>query len=103
MLFRLFMEPGDGILCEEYTYPHVPESLVLPAGYHSLRVEIDKHGIIPERLLATLEGLERAGKQMPKLLYTIPTGQNPTGSFRIAELLLELADLPLPAHLQQGG
>lgn len=79
MLMRLFMEPGDPILCEEYTYPHVPESLVIPPGYKSVRVEIDEHGIIPGKLRQTLQDLDRSGDALPRVLYTIPIGQNPTG------------------------
>ena len=76
---RLFMDPGDSILCEEYTYPHVPESLVLPVDYKSVKVEIDRFGIIPEKLEATLESMKAKGQTIPALLYTIPIGQNPTG------------------------
>ena len=76
---RLFMDPGDSILCEEYTYPHVPESLVLPVDYKSVKVEIDRFGIVPEKLEATLESMKAKGQTIPALLYTIPIGQNPTG------------------------
>ena len=78
ILMRLFMNPGDAILCEEYTYPHVPESLVLPVGNRSIGMEVDEFGIIPELLLATLERMQAAGEPIPRLLYTIPVGQNPT-------------------------
>ena len=73
------MEPGDSILCEEYTYPHVPESLVLPVGSRSEGMAIDEHGIIPENLRQQLADLKASGCKMPRLLYTIPVGQNPTG------------------------
>ena len=79
MLMRLFMDVGDPILCEEYTYPHVPESLVIPMGFVSVGIRIDEHGIIPGHLLETLEKMQASGAKMPKLLYTIPIGQNPTG------------------------
>ena len=82
IIMRLFMNPGDSMLCEEYTYPHVPESLVLPAGYESVKVEIDHHGIIPQLLEDQLAQLQREGRKIPPLLYTIPTGQNPTGNLR---------------------
>ena len=79
MLMRLFMDVGDPILCDEYTYPHVPESLVIPMGFVSVGIRIDEHGIIPGHLLETLERMQASGAKMPKLLYTIPIGQNPTG------------------------
>jgi DNA-binding transcriptional MocR family regulator len=86
---RIFMEPGDSILCEEYTYPHVPESLIIPMGYKSVGIKIDERGIIPDRLLETLEKLHGSGNKMPKLLYTIPTGQNPTGTPPSLPLLID--------------
>jgi DNA-binding transcriptional MocR family regulator len=49
-------------------------------------VPIDGGGIIPEALHALLAGLRAAvdagtsAVPFPKLLYTVPTGQNPTGS-----------------------
>lgn len=76
---RLFMDPGDAMLCEEYTYPHVPESLVWTVDYRSIGVPVDEHGIIPEQLHTILQGLQSAGHKVPKLLYTVPVGQNPTG------------------------
>jgi len=82
---RLFMDKGDSILCEEYTYPHVPESLVIPMGFKSVGIKIDERGVIPGHLLETLEKMQAAGTKMPRLLYTIPIGQNPTGGTSLLE------------------
>lgn len=76
------MDPGDAILCEKYTYPHVPESLIAPVDFSSIGIEVDNDGIIPEHLRQTLQDIRDAGGKMPKLLYTVPVGQNPTGKSR---------------------
>lgn len=60
------------------------ESLAQPKGLRVVPVPIDAQGIIPERLaqvLAAARAAARApgGPAFPKLLYTVPTGQNPTG------------------------
>jgi kynurenine/2-aminoadipate aminotransferase len=83
MIFAVFMDRGDSLLLEEYAYPVVTESLAQPKGVHAIPVSIDAQGIIPERLeqtLAELRARADAGAcRFPKLLYTVPTGQNPTG------------------------
>ncbi|PSC74701.1 Adenosine deaminase [Micractinium conductrix] len=85
MIFALFMDRGDSLLLEEYSYPVVTGSLAQPKGLHAIPVPIDEGGIIPERLeqvLAELRAAVDAGTSsvpFPKLLYTIPTAHNPTG------------------------
>lgn len=78
-IFRLFLNPGDTLLCEEFTYPHIHEAMAVPGKLNVVAVPIDAEGIIPEALAAVLEQAAAAGKPRPRLLYTIPTGQNPTG------------------------
>lgn len=91
MLFALFMDRGDSLLLEEYSYPVVTESLAQPKGLHAIPVPIDEHGIIPERMeqvLVDLRAAVDAGTSpvpFPKLLYCVPTGQNPTGCSANAE------------------
>lgn len=79
MVMRLLMDKGDAILCEEYTYPHVAESFVQPQGYAAVPLSMDSHGIVPSLFRQTMESLRAAGKPLPRLLYTVPVGQNPTG------------------------
>ena len=90
MLTSLLLNPGDSILVEEYTYSHFVECVVDRKGYQVIPVKLDDDGIVPETLERSIEqircassGEEVAGpviSQMPRLLYMIPTGQNPTGS-----------------------
>ena len=100
-ILRLFCDRGDDVLCEEYTYPHVAESLALPAGIVPIPVacdtgvstgdgnesEDDGGGIRPEALDAAIVArvAARPDGKVPKLLYTVPVGQNPTGAVASAE------------------
>ncbi|KAF5096532.1 hypothetical protein DV451_004187 [Geotrichum candidum] len=72
---RTFTNRGDTILAEKYTFSSASEC-ARSNGLKIAPVEVDLEGIIPEELekqLANWVG------PLPKLLYTIPTGQNPTG------------------------
>ncbi len=80
MIMSLLMDKGDTILCESYTYPHMIESLVLPRGFKVQGVATDEEGIIPEALSKALEAYTVQGGKPPRLLYTVPVGQNPTGA-----------------------
>lgn len=58
------------------------ESLAVPKGLRVVPVPIDADGIIPEGLAAVLAELQArsaapGGPRFPKLLYTVPNGQNP--------------------------
>lgn len=75
-VLRNFTDPGDSILVEEYTFSSSLEA-ARAQGIVTYPVSMDSFGLIPEaleKLLANWEG------KKPKFLYTIPTGQNPTGS-----------------------
>ena len=51
MVCELLLERGDYILLEEYTYPSVIESVIVPKGYKPLAIKLDQNGILPESLL----------------------------------------------------
>ncbi len=72
LLCKAFLNPGDVVLVESPTFLGNMQSLRI---YQSqlVPVESDEGGLI----LAKLE--EAVQKHRPKLLYTIPTFQNPTG------------------------
>ena len=55
-----------------------------PRGCYLASVATDEGGLVPEELEAVLDGWGVAGsgtegKERPRVLYTIPTGANPTG------------------------
>lgn len=80
MIMSLLMDKGDTIMCESYTYPHMIESLVIPRGFRVQGIEADGEGIIPEALSKALEQHTAQEGKSPRLLYTVPVGQNPTGA-----------------------
>lgn len=77
---RIFCNKGDTVLLEEFTYSSSVEAADAQ-GLNCIPVPMDNQGIIPEKLEEMLSNWtdRYPGIPMPKLLYTIPTGQNPTG------------------------
>lgn len=71
---------------EEYTFSSSVET-ALPLGVKAVPVKMDEQGLLPEALDDILTNWdERArGARRPFVLYTIPTGQNPTGATQLAE------------------
>ena len=98
MLTSLFLDKGDSILVEEYTYPVILESIAVPKGYRTIGVALDGWGIIPSALRQTMEEACAAaaipgGPAKPKILYTVPTGHNPTGSTAPAHRRKEIYEI----------
>ena len=81
MAFRMFCKPGDWILAEHFTFPAVLQAAP-PMGLKVAGVEMDEHGLTAtglDHVLSTWDESVRGGPK-PFILYTVPTGQNPTGS-----------------------
>lgn len=97
LLGKIFLDPGDTIICEGPTYlgalqafsAYQPNVVCVPMDAQGMRTD----------LLA--EALERLGPRGAKFIYTIPTFQNPAGVTLSPErrrALLELArtyDVPV--------
>jgi 2-aminoadipate transaminase len=75
---RMFLEPGDTVLVEEYSYGGALTKLK-KSGMKIVGVPLDEHGIRIDALASILAELAARGAH-PKYIYTIPTIQNPTGS-----------------------
>lgn len=78
----MFVQRGDYIISEEYTFATAVETAA-PLGAKFVGVKMDNQGMIPEaldELLSTWDESARGGARKPFLLYTVPSGQNPTGS-----------------------
>ena len=73
LVARLLIEPGDTVLVGAPTYANVLRIWQL-YGARVVGVPIDEHGVRPDALDAVLE------RTRPKLLYLMPTFQNPTGA-----------------------
>lgn len=83
---RMLCERGDYILMEEYTFSSAQETAT-PQGLKVQPVRMDEQGLLPESLDEVLSSWDEAarGARKPFVLYTIPTGQNPTGATQLAE------------------
>ena len=74
LVARLFLDPGDLIIVEGPTYIGAMQVFdAYEAAY--ITCPVDEHGLCTDTLQEILESATPA----PKLLYTIPTFQNPTG------------------------
>jgi len=88
---------GTTLLTEEYTYP-VTMDICKILGISTVGVRCDEFGIVPDALRQTCVDL--ANKNSPaKALYTIPTGQNPTGTSMSMERKSEVYDIAREFHL----
>ncbi|KAJ5918068.1 aromatic aminotransferase Aro8 [Penicillium verhagenii] len=79
-VFRTFCDRGDFVITEEYTYSATLEA-ARPLGIRTVGVPMDDQGLSASHLDAMLSqwNPSERGARKPFLLYTIPTGQNPTG------------------------
>lgn len=75
-VLRTFVNRGEPILVEEFAFSSALEA-AQANGAVPIGVKMDLEGIIPEALE---EQMRNWVGPRPKLLYTVPTGQNPTGS-----------------------
>ncbi len=92
LVCKTLVDPGDVVICEAPTYPGaVPVFCSYEAD--TIQIECDEDGMKVEELGPLLDRLDAEGRQ-PKLIYTVPTFQNPAGvtmSLERRQLLVELA------------
>jgi aromatic amino acid aminotransferase I len=84
IVLRMFCNRGAAVFTEEYTYPGFISSTLL-LGLHTVGIRMDDEGLIPEDLARTLETWDDSKGNRPRVLYTIPSGQNPTGATQSLE------------------
>ncbi|KAI7219701.1 aromatic amino acid aminotransferase 1 [Hortaea werneckii] len=80
MALRMLTSPGHWMLSEEFTFPTAVET-ALPMGVKTAAVGMDSKGMradLLDEILTHWDERARGGPK-PSLLYTVPTGQNPTG------------------------
>ncbi|KAI4139924.1 MAG: hypothetical protein L6R39_006047 [Caloplaca ligustica] len=91
MALRMFANRGDYLMTEEYSFCSALET-AHPLGIKPLGITMDKEGLLPsevDRILSNWSESER-GARKPFLLYTVPSGQNPTGATQSAQRRREL-------------
>ena len=91
VIFRTLLSRGDVLLTEEYTYSSAIES-ARPMGIRTVGIKMDEQGLIPAHLnqILTSWDAEKRKAKKPWVLYTVPTGQNPTGATQDAERRREI-------------
>ena len=85
---KLFVDPGDLVVVESPTYTN-GSATALSYGAELLEAPVDDDGMIVEDLP---ELVEKAGRK-PKLIYAIPTFQNPSGATMSLPRRQQLLDL----------
>ena len=86
LLCQVFINPGDVILCESPTFVHCVEIFEMFQA-RCIGCETDESGIVPEDVE------KKILEYRPKMVYVIPTFQNPTGKTLPADRREKLAEL----------
>ena len=81
---RMFCDRNrnDSLLTDEYSFSTAIET-ALPIGIRCFGVRMDEQGLLPEsmdEILSNWDEQARGGARKPHVLYTVPSGQNPTGA-----------------------
>ena len=92
LVARIFIDPGDAVVVEEPTYIGALQSFRV-AGAKIIGIPVDEDGMRTEILASVLE------RERPKLIYTLPTYQNPSGAVMSLERRRHLLDLSARWHV----
>lgn len=82
MSLRILCERGDYIVSEEYTFATAVET-AQPLGVKVVGTKMDEQGLLPDsmdEILTNWDPANYGGARKPHVLYTVPSGQNPTGA-----------------------
>jgi len=83
---RVFLSPGDEVVVEEPTYLGALQ-VFRSAGVRIIGIPMDEQGMRTDVLAKVLE------RRRPKLIYTLPTFQNPSGTLMSVERRVHLLQL----------
>jgi kynurenine/2-aminoadipate aminotransferase len=91
--FDLLVEEGDNVLIEAPTYSGSLAALK-PLKANLIEIAVDEFGMIPSKLegmMHTCSSMQ--GRAKPRVLYVIPTGQNPAGCTLTAQRKKEIYEI----------
>jgi 2-aminoadipate transaminase len=91
LMAKVFFNPGDTCIVGLPTYLGGLQAIKSYGGV-PIGVELDDQGMIPEKLVKTLDMLEAEGRK-PRLIYVIPDFQNPAGVTIPAERRIEIVKI----------
>lgn len=77
VIFDAFIDPGDIVLVDEFSYPGTLAMLLLRRA-NVIHIPVDDQGMNAKALDDTIKNLASQGKR-PKMIYTISVYQNPMG------------------------
>ncbi|KAI1369250.1 aromatic amino acid aminotransferase-like protein [Xylaria arbuscula] len=93
---RIFCDRNrrDSILTEEYSFSTALET-IHPLGIKVFGVPMDEQGLLPNSLDEIMSNWDEdaRGARKPAVLYTVPSGQNPTGATMGAQRRQEVYDV----------
>ena len=92
LVARVFIDPGDVVVVEEPTYIGALQSFRV-AGAKIIGIPVDEDGMRTDILASILE------RERPKLIYTLPTYQNPSGAVMSLDRRRHLLELAARWHV----
>ncbi|BEJ17835.1 hypothetical protein CspHIS471_0701030 [Cutaneotrichosporon sp. HIS471] len=78
-ILTLLIESGDHIICDSQIYPSAQAGFV-PMGVKSFPIPSDSEGMCPEALAKGLAEWDESRGRRPRVMYSVPVGQNPLGT-----------------------
>ncbi|PGH10866.1 hypothetical protein AJ79_05226 [Helicocarpus griseus UAMH5409] len=75
--FQVFTDPGDPVLLETPAYPGVV-GFLRADGHQLVEISSDADGLDPSNIEKVFSNWPK-NRRRPRILYTVPTGSNPTG------------------------
>ena len=96
-LCALWTQPGDVVLVETPTY-HLAVRIMRDHPLDLVPVPADASGLRVDALAETIAGLRRSGRR-PRMLYLVPTFNNPTGASLSADRRAALVELAAAEEL----
>ncbi|EJD35692.1 PLP-dependent transferase [Auricularia subglabra TFB-10046 SS5] len=75
------LNPGEGYFTEEFSYPSA-QATAVPHHVRPVPIQMDAQGMRADDLRVVCEGWDEKARGMkrPRVLYTVPVGQNPCGT-----------------------
>jgi len=91
---QTILNPGDGLIVSEWTYPSALAG-ARPYGIKLVPIGMDAEGMSSAALRKTLAEWDESTRGMPRphVMYTVPIGQNPTGTTMGLDRKKEIYDI----------